>query len=112
MYTKTQVNQLLTGLATSYDITSAISGKADQSTTYAKSDVDTLSTGKPNFPIFRNPAPLNPPVQGFPLLGGGNMFPGIAIAPPLTLTKYGTAHMKNCLAIYIAQKAGNIDKVY
>ena len=33
--------------------------------------------------IFRDPAQLNPPVQGFPLFGGANIVPGKAVVPPL-----------------------------
>ena len=32
---------------------------------------------------FRDPAQLNPPVQGFPLFGGGIIVPGIVVVPPL-----------------------------
>ena len=46
MYTKTEVNQLLTGKTSSFDITSAIAETADTSTTYTKSDLDNLLTGK------------------------------------------------------------------
>ena len=51
IYTKTEVNNLLTGKTSSSDITSAISGKADKSTTYTKSNVDSLltKTELPNF---------------------------------------------------------------
>ena len=47
MYTKTQVDSLLTGKAISSDITSVIAGQQHSL-------------------IFRNPAQLYPPVQGFP----------------------------------------------
>ena len=33
--------------------------------------------------MFRDSAQLNPPVQGFPLFGGANIVPGIAVVPPL-----------------------------
>ena len=50
---------------------------------YNKVQVDNLLTGKQNALIFRDPTQLNPLVQGFPLLGGGNIVPGIAVAPQL-----------------------------
>ena len=74
------------------DVTSLIAGKADKSTTYYTCDVDNLLTGKAsssivhekqNSLIFRVPAQLRPPAQGFPFLGGGNIVPGIAVVPPL-----------------------------
>ena len=37
---------------------------------YNKVQVDNLLTGKQNALIFRDPAQLNPLVQGFPLFGG------------------------------------------
>ena len=70
IYTKTHVNDLLAGKASSADISSAVSGKQN-----------TLS--------FKDPAQLDPPVQGFHLLRGGNIVPGLAVSSPLTLTYYG-----------------------
>ena len=67
IYTKTQVDSLLTGKVSSSDTTAAIA----------------LTQ---NSIIFRNPAQLNPPVQGFPLLGGGNIVPGLAVVSPFNLT--------------------------
>ena len=46
IYTKTEVNQLLTGSASSFDITAAIPETADTSTTCTKSDLENLWTGK------------------------------------------------------------------
>ena len=41
-------------------------------------------TERPNF--LKNPALRDPPVQGFQLLRGGNIVPGLAVSSPLTLT--------------------------
>ncbi|MFM7988866.1 MAG: hypothetical protein ACKPKO_57095, partial [Candidatus Fonsibacter sp.] len=56
---------------------------------YNKTQVANLLTGKQNVLIFRDTTQLNPIVQGFPLLGGGNIVPGISVVPPLSLTNYG-----------------------
>ena len=55
--------------------------------------------------IFKDPTQLSPPVQGFPLLGGGNIILGIAVVPPMTLTYYGNDYIEICLAVYLNQKA-------
>ena len=55
--------------------------------------------GKQNTLIVRDHPQLNPYVQGFPLLGGGNIIPGIAVVPPLTLTYYGNGYNKIGLAV-------------
>ncbi|MFM7980202.1 MAG: hypothetical protein ACKPKO_12880, partial [Candidatus Fonsibacter sp.] len=46
---------------------------------YNKNQVENLLSGKQNTLIFRDPTQLNPLVQGFPFLGGGNIVPGIAV---------------------------------
>ena len=61
--------------------------------------------GKQNTLIFRDPTQLDPPVQGFPLLGGGNIIPGIAVVPPMTLTYYGNDYIEIGLAVDLNQKA-------
>ena len=61
--------------------------------------------GKQNALIFRDPTQLDPPVQGFPLLGGGNIIPGIAVVPPMTLTYYGNDYIEIGLAVDLNQKA-------
>ena len=78
IYTKTNVNDLLAGKASSADITTAISGKQ-------------------NTLFFKDPAQLNPPAQGFQLLRGGNIVPGLAVSSPLTLTYYGDDYIEICL---------------
>ena len=40
-----------------------------------------------------------------PLLGGGNIVPGIAIVPPLNLTYYGNGYIEIGLAYGLSQKA-------
>ena len=85
IYTKTQVDSRLTGKARSSDITSAIAGKQ-------------------NSLIFRNPAQLHPPVQGFPLLGGGIIVPAIACVSPLNWTYYGSDYIVIGLAVDLSQK--------
>ena len=72
---------------------------------YNKVQVDNLLTGKQNALIFRDPTQLNPLVQGFPLLGGGNIVPGIAVAPPLNLTYYGNDYIEIGLVVYLSQKS-------
>ena len=67
IYTKTNVNDLLAGKASSADLSTALSGKR-------------------NIQNFK--AQLNPPVQGFQLLRGGNIVPGLVVSSPLTLTYY------------------------
>ena len=54
--------------------------------------------------IFKDPTQLSPPVQGFPLLGGGNIVPGIAVVPPMTLTYYGNDYIEFGLAVDLNQK--------
>ena len=61
--------------------------------------------GKQNALIFRDPTQLDPPVQGFPLLGGGNIIPGIAVGPSMTLTYYGNDYIEIGLAVDLNQKA-------
>ncbi|MFM7987372.1 MAG: hypothetical protein ACKPKO_49470, partial [Candidatus Fonsibacter sp.] len=61
---------------------------------YNKNQVENLLSKKQNALIFRDPTQLNPPVQGFPLLGGGNIVPGIAVVPPLSLTYYGNDYIE------------------
>ena len=84
------MNNLLTRKASSSDLTSTPTRRADKPTTYSKSHVAILLTGKiyssivngkQNSLIFRDPAQLKPPVQGLPFLGGGNIVPGISIVP-------------------------------
>ena len=55
--------------------------------------------------MFRDPAQLNPPVQGFPLFGGGKIVPGIAIVPPLNWICYGNNFIEIGLAVYLSLKA-------
>ena len=62
---------------------------------------------KHNSIIFRDRAQLNPPVQGFPLLGGRYTVPGIAVVPPLNLTCYGKDYNEIGLAFDLSQKADN-----
>ena len=54
---------------------------------------------KRNSFIFRGPAQLNSPVPGFPLLGGGNIVPGVAIVPPLNVNYYGNDYIELGLAV-------------
>ncbi|MFM7979969.1 MAG: hypothetical protein ACKPKO_11705, partial [Candidatus Fonsibacter sp.] len=61
-----------------------VTGNLSAANIYNKTQVDNLVSGKQNALIFRDPTQLNPPVQGFPLLGGGNIVPGIAVVPPLS----------------------------
>ncbi|MFM7978404.1 MAG: hypothetical protein ACKPKO_03730, partial [Candidatus Fonsibacter sp.] len=70
---------------------------------YNKTQVDNLLTGKQNALIFRDPTQFNPLVQGFPLLGGGNIVPGIAVVPPLSLTYYGNDYIE--IGVDLSQKA-------
>ena len=70
---------------------------------YNKNQVDNLLSGKQNALIFRDPTQLNPLVQGFPLLGGGNIVPGIAVVPPLSLTYYGNDYIE--IGVDLSQKA-------
>ncbi|MFM7988535.1 MAG: hypothetical protein ACKPKO_55400, partial [Candidatus Fonsibacter sp.] len=70
---------------------------------YHKTQVDNLLTGKQNALIFRDPTQLNPLVQGFPLLGGGNIVPGISVVPPLSLTYYGYDYIE--IDVDLSQKA-------
>ena len=86
MYTKTQVDSRLTRKVSSSDRTSAIARTQ-------------------NSLIFRNPAQLNPPVQGFPLLGGGNIVPGVAVVATLNLTYYGNDYIEIGLAVDLSLKA-------
>ncbi len=60
-------------------------------------------SGKQNTLILRDPTQLNPLVQGFPLLGGGNIVPGISVVPPLVLTYYGNDYIE--IDIDLSQKA-------
>ena len=89
IYTKTQVDSLLTGKVSSSDKTSAIAGKQD-------------------FLIFINPAQLNPPVQSFPLLGGENIVPSTSVVPPLNLTCYGNDYIGIGLAVDLSQAADRL----
>ncbi|MFM7979568.1 MAG: hypothetical protein ACKPKO_09655, partial [Candidatus Fonsibacter sp.] len=66
-----------------------VTGNLSAANIYNKTQVENLLTAKQNTLIFRDPTQLNPPVQGFPLLGGGNIVPGISVVPPLSLTYYG-----------------------
>ena len=61
------------------DMTAALAFKADQSTTYTKTEGNTHLSGKQNSPIFKDPTQLDPLVLGFPLLHAGNIVPGIAV---------------------------------
>ncbi|MFM7987612.1 MAG: hypothetical protein ACKPKO_50685, partial [Candidatus Fonsibacter sp.] len=70
---------------------------------YNKTQVDNLVSGKQNALIFRDPTQLNPPVQGFPLLGGSNIVPGISVVPPLSLTYYGNDYIE--IDVDLSQKA-------
>jgi len=54
---------------------------------------------------LKDPTQLNPPVQGFLQLGGGNIMPGIAGVPPLTLTYYGNDYIEIGLAVDLNQQA-------
>ncbi|MFM7989164.1 MAG: hypothetical protein ACKPKO_58605, partial [Candidatus Fonsibacter sp.] len=72
---------------------------------YNKVQVDNLLTAKQNALIFRDPTQLNPPSQGLPLLGGGNIVPGIAVVPPLSLTYYGNDYIEIGLGVDISLKA-------
>ena len=72
---------------------------------YNKTQVEDLLNGKQNALIFRDPTQLDPPVQGFPLLSGGNIIPGIAVGPQMTLTYYGNDYIEIGLAIDLNQKA-------
>ncbi|MFM7987467.1 MAG: hypothetical protein ACKPKO_49960, partial [Candidatus Fonsibacter sp.] len=72
---------------------------------YNKAQVENLLTAKQNALIFRDPTQLNPPVQGFPLLGGGNIVPGIAVVPPLSLTYYGNDYIEIGLSVDLSLKA-------
>ena len=116
IYTKTQVDNLLTGKASSVDISTAITGKADKSTTYTKNDVDSLLTGKAssvdltsaiagkqNTLTFIDPMNLEVPVAGYPLLVGTNIIPGLSVQLPLTLTR----NAKNYLTIGVSTSICN-----
>ena len=70
---------------------------------YTKAAVEGLLSKKQQTLIFKDPTQLSPPVQGFPLLGGGNIILGIAVVPPLTLTCYGNIEIG--LAVVLNQKA-------
>ena len=56
---------------------------------------------KQNSLCFRDLAQLNFPVPGFPLFGGGNIVPGIAVVPPMHLTYYGNDYNELGLAVFI-----------
>ena len=72
---------------------------------YTKAAVEGLLSDKQQTLIFKDPTQLSPPVQGFPLLGGGNIIIGIAVVPPLTLTYYGNDYIEFRLAVDLNQKA-------
>ncbi|MFM7979484.1 MAG: hypothetical protein ACKPKO_09230, partial [Candidatus Fonsibacter sp.] len=80
-----------------------VTGNLSASNMYNKTQVDNLVSGKQNTLIFRAPTQLNPLVQGFPLLGGGNIVPGISAVPPLRLTYYGNDYIE--IDIGLSQKA-------
>ena len=59
---------------------------------------------KQNSLLFRDPAQLNPPVQGFSLFGRGNIVPGIICVPPFNCIYYGNDYFEFGLAICLSQK--------
>ncbi|MFM7981139.1 MAG: hypothetical protein ACKPKO_17665 [Candidatus Fonsibacter sp.] len=61
---------------------------------YNRIQVDNLVSGKQNALIFKDPTQVHPLIQGLPLLGGGNIVPGISVVPPLSLTYYGKDFME------------------
>jgi hypothetical protein len=72
---------------------------------YTKAAVEGLLANKQASLSFKDPTQLSPPVQGFPLLGGGSIIPGIAVVPPLTLTYDGNDYIEIGLAVDLNQKA-------
>ncbi len=66
---------------------------------YTKAAVEGLLSNKQQTLIFKDPTQLSPPVQGFPLVGGGNIVPGIVVVPPMTLTYYGNDYIEFGLAV-------------
>ncbi|MFM7978241.1 MAG: hypothetical protein ACKPKO_02905, partial [Candidatus Fonsibacter sp.] len=82
-----------------------VAGSPSALNIYNKIQVENLLTAKQNTLIFRDPTQLNPLVQGFPLLGGGNIVPGIAVVPPLSLTYYGNDYIEIGLDVDLSLKA-------
>ena len=72
---------------------------------YTEAAVEGLLSNTQQTLILKDPTQLLPPVQGFPLLGGGNIIIGIAVVPPLTLTYYGNDYIEIGLAVDLNQKA-------
>jgi hypothetical protein len=67
--------------------------------------VEGLLSNKQQTLIFKDPTQLSPPVQGFPLLGDGNIVPGIVVVPPMTLTYYGNDYIEIGTVVDLNQKA-------
>ena len=79
--------------------------KANQSTTYTKTEVDTHLSGKQNTLIFKDPTQLDPLVLGVPRVRAGNIVPGIAVVPPLNITYYVNDYIDIVLSVDLALKA-------
>ncbi|MFM7988582.1 MAG: hypothetical protein ACKPKO_55645, partial [Candidatus Fonsibacter sp.] len=82
-----------------------VAGNLSASNIYNKTQVENLLTAKQNTLTFRDPTQLNPPVQGFPLLGGGNIVPCISFVPPLSLTYNGNDYIEIGLDVDLSLKA-------
>ncbi|MFM7979099.1 MAG: hypothetical protein ACKPKO_07250 [Candidatus Fonsibacter sp.] len=82
-----------------------VAGNISASNMYNNIQVENLLTAKQNTLILRDPTQLNPLAQGFPLLGGGNIIPGISVVPPLSLAYYGNDYIQSGLDADLSLKA-------